>query len=130
MVFPFSTNLPRGGRVVFCATTGSRRADRVKTLLLFGGASSSVHIPFRGGRLAQCGSIPVSFPFFSNHGILVLVSFYEYWHWIVAGFLSPTQWMILDCYMMSHPMIPYGVVLCPSVMLTSHLTLVRELGRA
>ena len=44
---------------------------------------------------------------------MMLVSFYAYWHWIVAGFLSPTQWMILDCYMMSHPMIPYGVVLCP-----------------
>ena len=72
----------------------------------------------------------IVFLFFSNHGTLVLVSFYEYRHWIVAGFLSPTQWMILDCYMMSHPMIPYGVVLCPSVMLTSHLTLVRELGRA
>ena len=64
------------------------------------------------------------------HGTLVLVSFYEYWHWIVAGFLSPTQWMILDSYMTSHPMIPYGVVLCFSVMLTSHLKLVRELGRA
>jgi hypothetical protein len=64
VVFPFSTNLPRGGRVVFYATTGSRRADRVKTLLFFGGASSSVHIPFRGGRPVLCGSIPVSFPFF------------------------------------------------------------------
>ena len=38
----FSTNLPRGGWVV-CATTGSRHADRVKTLRLFGGAPSSVH---------------------------------------------------------------------------------------
>ena len=60
---------------------------------------------------------------------MVFVSFYAYWHWIVAGFFSPNQWMILDCYMMSHPMIPYGVVLCPLVMLTSYLTLVRELGR-
>ena len=94
-------------------TTGSRHADRVKTLLLFGGASSSVHIPFRGGRLVLCGSIPVSFLFFSNHGILVLVSFYEYWHRTVAGLLSPTQRMILDCCSLSHPMIPYGVVLCP-----------------
>ena len=32
---------------------------------------------------------------------MVFVSFYAYWHWIVAGFLSPNQWMILDCYMMS-----------------------------
>ena len=38
----FSTNIPRGGWVV-CATTGSMHADRVKTLLLFGGAPSSVH---------------------------------------------------------------------------------------
>ena len=60
---------------------------------------------------------------------MVFVSFYAYWHWIVAGFLSPNQWMILDWYTMSHPMIPYGVVLCPPGMLTSHLTLVRELGR-
>ena len=60
---------------------------------------------------------------------MVFVSFYAYWHWIVAGFLSPNQRMILVCYMMFRPMIPYGVVLCPPVMLTSHLTLVRELGR-
>ena len=60
---------------------------------------------------------------------MVFVSIYAYWHCIVAGFLSPNQRMILDCYMMSHPMIPYGVVLCPPVVLTSHLTLVRELGR-
>ena len=60
---------------------------------------------------------------------MVFVSFYVYWHRIVAGFFSPYQRMILVCYMMSQPMIPYGVVLCPPVMRTSHLTLVRELGR-
>ena len=38
----FSTNLPRRGWVV-CATTGSMHADRVKALLLFGGALSSAY---------------------------------------------------------------------------------------
>ena len=55
---------------------------------------------------------------------MVFVSFYAYWHWIVVDFLSPNQWIILVCYMMSQPMIPYGVVLCPPVIPTSHLTLV------
>ena len=63
-------------------------------------------------------------------GVMVFVSLYAYWHRIVAGFLSLYQWMILVCYMMFRPMIPYGVVLCPPTMPTSHLTLVREPGRA
>ena len=47
---------------------------------------------------------------------MVFASFYAYWHRIVAGFLSPYQLMILVCYMMFRPMIPYGVVLCPLVL--------------
>ena len=47
-----------------------------------------------------------------SDGIMVFVSFYEYWHWIVAGFLSPNL----------PPMIANGVVLCRPVMSTSHLT--------
>ena len=51
----------------------------------------------RGGVVGVEGSENGNCRVVRGGGTMVFVSFYAYWHWIIAGFLSPNQWMILDC---------------------------------